>query len=225
MIFPAFDPFDSGDQQTLRHVCLETLKRIGKTRSAFLSTCESRPHLIHQDRAGRLAAFGALLMGATVLSRNRTLPDQDPERFLGALARIGERAAPGSLKAKIQGFLGGAPDGGPGLRERMIPVLATWPGFDRDAYLEGRPQGADFMAEFGIDYPALRELSFEMHKPWTHLRDLETHIDALIPIYRRFEEAAFAGTDPERLAELLGDGNGIGANASPDRDIDTEPAL
>lgn len=202
MAFPVSDPFDNGDQQTLRHVAYQALKRIGVSRAHFMETCPNRPHLADLSEEGKRLAFGAQVLASVQMARGRLLPDRDAEEFLGKLS--------GQIPATTekQGFFsklltGSARQPDADLKQKMEPVLSTWPGFDLDAWRNGQPQSDAFMEEFRIDFPAIREMAFEYGKAWQLAASLETHISKITPIVNAFDQAAFAGIDSEKLERFI----------------------
>lgn len=221
MVFPATDPFDNMDQQTLRSVSLECLRRIDRNRQQFLETCPNRAHLEGASDEQRRLAFGAQLMGGFILGRGRLLPGVDPAQFLTSLAgkQNDAKTERSGMFARLFAKSGKGPD--PELRDRMIPVLATWPGFDKEAYLSGEPQGEEFMAEFTIDFPALRELAFEADKPLRIGTELESHASLLKPILLNYHGSAFAGIDSEKLEAFMEEA----VARLDDQDRDLEPVM
>ena len=221
MVFPVTDPFDNMDQATLRSVSLESLRRIDRNRQQFLTTCPNRPHLEDASDEQRRLHFGAQLMGGFILGRGRMLPSVDPAQFLAALS--GNDA---SAKTEKSGFFarifaGSVKGPDPDLGERMIPVLATWPDFDKTAYMNGEPQSEEFMTEFSIDYPGLRELAFEANKPLRFGSELESHISLLSPILINYQESAFSGVESGKLEAFMEDA--VAKLDDPDRDL--EPVM
>ncbi|WP_154667637.1 hypothetical protein [Leisingera caerulea] len=200
MVFPATDPFDTIDQQTLRHVSLKVLQRVNGLRTGFLRTTDNRPHLSALSDAERRLAFGVQLTAARTLAMAGVLPDADPAVFLASLSR-----SAGAEQRGIFGrmFRGQKQADQAGLMERMMPILAAWPAFDADAFCEGSPQPDEFMAEFTIDFPGLREMAYEVSKPKQVLLQLESHLATLTPIYRDFEGALFSGIDRDALSAFI----------------------
>ncbi|MBW3243669.1 hypothetical protein KUV57_13435 [Epibacterium sp. DP7N7-1] len=219
MVFPVSDPFDNIDQQTLRSVCLATLNRIDRCRKQFMETCPNRKHLESASDEQRRLNFGALLMGGLILGRGRMLPGTNPEQFLSSLSGQERNANTKRLGLFSRAITSAGKGPEPGLRERMLPVLATWPGFDKNAYLAGEPQGDEFIAEFSIDYSVIRELAFEANKPWRLGGELESHPDLLGPILLSYQGSAFAGIDSNKLEAFMDE-----AVASLD-DHDLEPVF
>lgn len=221
MVFPVTDPFDNMDQQTLRSASLASLRRIDHNRQQFLETCPNRPHLDDASDEQRRLHFGAQLMGGFILGRGRMLPGTDPAQFLESLSGKTSEAKTerAGLFSRLFTNAGKGPD--PELRDRMIPVLATWPGFDRGAYLAGEPQAEEFMAEFAIDFPALRELAFEATKPWRLGGELESHPDLLDPILLSYQGAAFAGIESDKLEAFMEEA----VARLDDQDRDLEPVM
>lgn len=205
MVFPATDPFDNLNQEKLRRVCLNSLGQIHGLRQAFLRSCDDREHLREESPERRRLHFGAQLMGGVILAQGRMLPGADPEQFLRSLSARGrernEEAAQTRSFAQVFADAGCATD--PSLRDRMIPVLATWPDFDRGAFLDGRPQSDAFMAEFSADYPALRELAFEGSKPLRMVQAMGPAAEEGRPIVDQYMAAAFAGIPADRLEEFF----------------------
>lgn len=200
MVFPATDPFDTTDQQTLRHVSLKALQRINGLRTGFLRTTDNRPHLAVLSDAERRLAFGVQITAARTLAMAGVLPDADPGKFLTSLPRAVELEQRGIFSRVFRGHKQTDPSE---LMDDMVPLLASWPDFDADAFCAGLPQSDEFMAEFRIDFPGLREMTYEVSKPKRVLLQLESHLATLAPIYRDFEGALFSGIDRDALTAFL----------------------
>lgn len=220
MIFPVQDIFDGTDQKTLRHVSFSALKQIQATRDHYLGTCQDRPSLAPLDDEQRLISFGALLMGGFILANSREIAAPGAEDFL---KRLAGRAPAASGSRKMLARLIGRSDTSAGahMRDRMLPVLATWPAFDKEAYLQGTPQDDAFMAEFLIDFPAMREIAFQASKPMQMLGVLEAPAITLVPIIDSFRQAAFTGIAADKLSAFFESA----MLRSDRRDADLEPAM
>lgn len=213
MIFPAHDPFDSQDQATLRHVCLGVLRRIERVRKSYVATCENRPELAALDANLRLVRFGGLVLAANAMAVANRVPGPDAERFLADLNALPPEEKP--LKRMIRRIIRPKEASGD-LEERfranLTSGLCAVPGFDPHSFIARGAQGSEFMAEFAIDFPAIRELAFEMRKAFTTMFESEEHLGKLLPIYRRFEAAAYAGVD---LDEVVAQRDRVFARTAP----------
>lgn len=204
MAFPVSDPFDNMDQQTLRHVAHQSLKRIGVNRSQFMATCANRPHLAELSEEGKRLAFGAQVLAAVQLARGGLLPDRDADTFIAKLS--GQSGAKTEKRGFLSRMLGtGEREPDPALKQKLEPALSTWPGFDLDAWQDGQLQSEKFMEEFRIDFPAIREMAFEYGKTRQLALSLETHVSKITPIMEAFDKAAFVGIDGEKLESFVFD--------------------
>ena len=182
MVFPVFDPFENEDQQALRKACVKSLQVIFKHRKTFLETSAERDAFAGMSPEDRRTQFGVIAMLGNVMSMQSRLPSADPAEFAQDYTPYQARTA----------------------EDPLAEIMSTWPGFDLESYTNNWEQPEAFVAEFGQDFPAAREIGFEFLK----IRQATAALEVKDPgagqsIMDSFQQSVFVGIDPSAMYQRV----------------------
>ena len=215
MLFTVASPADTPEMSAYRARCHAAIARIDMQRRIFLEGAPARGHLAGKSPAEMRMAFGAILMGANILSANRVLPGAFPGQFMDSLASaIGQGDTPADTPFRE-------------LQERrrraallLAPVLSAWPDFDIAAYRAGKSQGDPFLNAFSDDFKIMRNIVFDLHA--TNQAARLGADGGLQMIFDQFQAASFGPINPQAFEDYLAQAQAAAEEAAAFREPSSE---
>lgn len=194
------DATETTSEATLRHVCNLSLDRIEAIRIGWIKQDAARPGTAGQSGGERELRFGAMTLAAFALSSSDQVP-QDLSAFMESLA-LEKRQPPSGLLAsrtRVARF-----QRREAARERFEAMAGLInPELDLSRARAGETQEPRVLENLEPDFQAIREMAFEIRKPFLTFMELEGPFDKLVDIQRSFQNSLVGADIAAAIDEKL----------------------